>query len=70
MVEAEAELTDPNGTGTYTGSVRVESGVERAVGIVVRYDGLSNLVDDFGLVRFDRDRAFSSSVPAVDLYQL
>lgn len=70
MVEEEVELTDPDGTGTFTGSVRVEYGVERAVGVVVRYDGLSDLVEDFGLVEFDRDRTFFSSVPILELYRL
>lgn len=70
MVEASAELTDPTGSGTYTGSTWVEKGVERAVGIVVHYDGLSDLVRDFGLNRFDRRRTFSRTVPAEDLYRL
>lgn len=70
MVEAEAELTDLDGTGTYTGSARVEHGTERAVGMVVRYDGLSDLVADFGVVEFDRDRTFFSRAQTAELYRL
>ena len=70
MVEASAELTDQNGVGTYTGSTRVEHGVERTVGIVVGYDGLSDIVHDFGLVKFDQDRTFVSSVLTENLYRL
>lgn len=29
MTEAETEITNPNGTGVYTGSVQVTQGVER-----------------------------------------
>lgn len=70
MVEAEARLADPDRTGTYTGSVRVEPEAERSVGMVVRYDGLSDLVEDFGVVEFDRDRTFFGRVPTADLYRL
>ncbi len=67
VVEAEAELTDPDGTGTYTGSASVECGSTRSVGIVVRYDGLSDLVADFGLVVFDQNRTFFDRTPAANL---
>lgn len=70
MVEASAELADPDGSGTYTGSTRVEQGTERAVGIVVHYDGLSDVVRDFGLNRFDRRRTFHCAVPVENLYRL
>ncbi len=69
MTEAEAELTDPSGTGAYTGSVQVKKGVERGVGMVVRYEGLSDLVEHFGLVAFDRNKTFSSNVSWDQLYQ-
>lgn len=70
MVEASAELADLNGSGTYTGSTWVEQGVERAVGIVVHYDGLSDIARDFGFNRFDRRRTFHCHVPVEDLYRL
>lgn len=69
MTESEEELTDPSDTKVYSGSVQIERGVERGVGIVVRYEGLSDAVEDFGLTAFDQDKVFSSTVSWDQLFQ-
>jgi hypothetical protein len=69
MTEAEAELTELGGSGVYRDSVQVEWGVERGVGMGVRYEGLSDLVENFGLVAFNQDKTFSSNISWDQLYQ-
>ena len=60
-VDAEAELLDQDGDGLYIGSMQVERGVERGVGIVLRDGrGLSELIKNFGVATFDRNKTFST----------
>lgn len=62
-VDAEVQLTDPDGEGMYIGSVQVKRDAERGVGIVQRDGaGRSDLIKDFGLVKFAVDKTFSTSV--------
>lgn len=70
---ASVQLTDPDGDGTYTGSVEVPRGAQRGVFVEqgsgveenplgFRYPGEpSSVVEDYGIVTFDGDKVFSTS---------
>ncbi len=57
------QLTDPDGDGVYTGSLKVERGTQRGAWIE---QGTGRLIKDFGLVTFDADKTFSASISFED----
>ncbi len=57
------QLTDPDGDGVYTGSLKVERGTQRGAWIE---QGTGRVIKDFGLVTFDEDETFSASISFED----
>lgn len=62
MAEYSVQLSDPDQSGVYTGSVWVPRGVERRVGIDQRIDGINDVVKGFGYIKFFEDKGFTAAV--------
>jgi LPXTG-motif cell wall-anchored protein len=57
------QFTDPDSDGVYTGSLKVKQGTQRGAWIE---QGTGRVIKDFGLVTFDEDKTFSSSISFKD----